>query len=111
MRRLPTTNVNPAYFVGPWAWRYELLLEQRGVLSLSIGRQDRSDCSVPACSGSMDSEPESGVRRDGHLHFRSRKRRNCVINCGRSSDELTQHEDWCWLRSAEQNPDARRTNG
>lgn len=68
-------NVNPAYFVGAMGMALRIAPRTEGVLSLSIGRQDRSDCSVPACSGSMDSEPESGVRRDGHLHFRSRKRR------------------------------------
>jgi|GEM_PF-810434 tetratricopeptide (TPR) repeat protein len=95
-------NVNPAYFVGPWAWRYELLLEQRAYCLFRSGDKTGATAQFQRVVDRWIANPSLAFGVMG-IYTSEVARGELCDQLWAKFDELTQHEDWCWLRSAEQN--------
>ena len=95
-------SVNPAYFVGPWAWRYELLLEQRAFCLFRSGDKTGATAQFQRVLDRWTASPSLAFGLMG-IYTAEVARGELCDQLWARFDELTQHEDWRWLRSAEQN--------
>ena len=96
-------NVDPAYFVGPLAWRYELLLEQKAYCIFQSGDQPKAIEQFHKLLNRWITDPKLGFGMTG-IHLSEVATSEFHDQLSARYNELVRHEDWAWLANINSAP-------
>ena len=92
-------SVDPAFFVGPLAWRYELLLEQKAYCILRSGDQSKALECFEKLLDRWIKDPKLGFGMLG-MYLAQVADNEFQSQLSARYNELTKNDDWAWLKNA-----------